>query len=64
MPDERLQRRGIRMVVLGLLVQIACSFHWSPGTFVLSSVLGAPLVGLGAFSCWRAWRHGEGDPER
>jgi hypothetical protein len=28
----------------GLLVQLLAALHWTPATFILSAVLGAPLV--------------------
>jgi hypothetical protein len=36
----------------GLLVQLACAFFWSPATFLLSALLGMPLVLVGAFMAW------------
>ncbi|MBC8133281.1 MAG: hypothetical protein H7X95_09905 [Deltaproteobacteria bacterium] len=41
-------RRAIAITGLGLLVQLAASFYWTPLTFVLSAGLGLPLVLLGA----------------
>lgn len=31
----------------GLLVQLLAALHWTPATFILSAVLGAPLVIVG-----------------
>jgi hypothetical protein len=47
-------RRAAVLSGLGLLVQLAGSFYWTPLTFVLSVVIGLPLVGLGALSFLRA----------
>jgi hypothetical protein len=33
-------------------VQIGASFFWSPGTFIVSAVLGGPPVALGALLLW------------
>jgi tryptophan-rich sensory protein len=41
-------KRAIALTALGLLVQLAASFHWTPLTFVLSAALGLPLVVVGA----------------
>jgi hypothetical protein len=45
-------RRCVLLVVLGLCVQLACAFFWSPATFLLSALLGMPLVVVGAFMAW------------
>jgi hypothetical protein len=47
MAINRLMRVGLLLVMLGLVVQIGCSFLWSPGTFIISAALGAPLVVAG-----------------
>ncbi len=41
-------RRGLALVLLGLLLQLLATFYWSPGTFILSAAIGLPLVLLGA----------------
>jgi tryptophan-rich sensory protein len=41
-------RRAAAVTGLGLLVQLAASFHWTPITFVVSAAVGVPLVLLGA----------------
>jgi hypothetical protein len=41
-------RRGLGLVVAGLVLQLVATFHWTPGTFVISAALGIPLVLLGA----------------
>jgi uncharacterized membrane protein len=51
-PDDRLVRAGLLLVLAGLIVQIVASFFWSPGTFIVSAVLGVPPVTLGALLLW------------
>lgn len=51
-PDDRLVRAGLLLVLFGLVVQLAASFYWSPGTFIVSAVLGAPPVAVGALLLW------------
>jgi tryptophan-rich sensory protein len=41
-------RRATVVTAVGLLVQLASSFYWTPITFVLSAAVGLPLVLLGA----------------
>jgi hypothetical protein len=41
-------RRALIMVATGLTLQIATTFYWSPGTFIVSAAVGLPLVLLGA----------------
>jgi hypothetical protein len=45
-------RRALLLVMVGLSVQLGCAFFWSPATFLLSALLGMPLVILGAFWAW------------
>lgn len=40
-------RRAVVLASLGLVVQLAAALHWTPMTFVLSAVFGAPLVLVG-----------------
>lgn len=47
-------RRAAVLSGLGLLVQLAASFYWTPLTFILSAAIGLPLVGLGALVFLRA----------
>lgn len=47
-------RRAALASGLGLLVLLAASFQWTPLTFVLSTMVGLPLVGLGALLFLRA----------
>jgi hypothetical protein len=41
-------RRALLLVVVGLVLQIAATFHWSPATFIVSAAVGLPCVLLGA----------------
>ena len=41
-------RRALVMVAIGLALQIAATFYWSPGTFIVSAAVGLPLVLVGA----------------
>jgi hypothetical protein len=41
-------RRALVLVVVGLLLQLAVAFYWSPITFILSAAIGLPFVILGA----------------
>ncbi len=50
--NVRAVRRALALVVAGLLVQLGCAFFWSPGTFLLSALLGMPLVIVGALLAW------------
>jgi hypothetical protein len=47
-------RRATAVAGLGLLVQLAASFYWTPLTFVLSAAVGLPLVLVGALLFFRA----------
>ena len=53
-------RRAAVVAGLGLLVQTAAAFHWTPMTFILSATLGPPLVLLGGVlflaAVWRNMR--------
>ena len=53
-------RRAAVFAGLGLAVQLAAAFHWTPATFILSATIGAPmvLVGGGLFlaAVWRNMR--------
>jgi hypothetical protein len=51
-------RIGFGLVMTGLLVQIAMSFFWSPGAFILLAAVGAPMVIIGVFLVWRGTRAG------
>jgi hypothetical protein len=53
-PDVRAVRRALALVVAGLAVQLGCAFFWSPATFLLSALLGMPLVVAGVLYAWLA----------
>jgi hypothetical protein len=44
----RAMRRAAVVAGVGLLVQLAASFYWTPLTFIASAAIGLPLVGVGA----------------
>jgi hypothetical protein len=41
-------RRALVLVIVGLLLQLAATFYWSPMTFIVSAAIGLPFVVLGA----------------
>lgn len=47
-------RRAALFSGAGLTVQLGASFHWTPATFILSAVVGLPLVAIGALLFTRA----------
>jgi hypothetical protein len=47
-PVTRWGRRALGLVVVGLVLQLAATFVWSPATFILSAAVGLPAVLLGA----------------
>jgi Na+/proline symporter len=47
MTHELRIRRAAHLVLAGLVIQLACTLHWTPLTFVLFAMLGVPLVLLG-----------------
>ena len=47
-------RRAAVVAGVGLAVQLAASFHWTPLTFILSAVVGVPLVLVGSLLFLRA----------
>ena len=47
-------RRAATFSGAGLAVQFGAAFHWTPLTFVLSAVIGLPLVGIGSVLVLRA----------
>lgn len=53
-PDVRAVRRALGLVVAGLAIQLGCAFFWSPATFLLSALLGMPLVVAGVLYAWLA----------
>jgi hypothetical protein len=50
--------RGAALVAgFGLAAQLAAALHWTPATFILSTVVGIPLVLAGSLLFLRAvWR--------
>lgn len=44
---NRRLRRALLLIIVGLSAQLVGAFYWSPGAFVLTASLGAPLVVLG-----------------
>jgi TRAP-type C4-dicarboxylate transport system permease small subunit len=50
---RRIQRAAV-VGGAGLLVQLLTALHWTPATFVVSAVVGAPLVIGGALMFLRA----------
>lgn len=50
--NVRAVRRSLGLVVLGLVVQLGCAFFWSPATFLISALVGTPLVMAGALMGW------------
>ena len=47
-------RRAAVVSAVGLLLQLAASFYWTPLTFIASAAIGLPLVGVGALMFLRA----------
>jgi hypothetical protein len=41
-------RRALGLVAVGLVLQLAATFLWSPATFIVSAAIGLPAVCLGA----------------
>jgi hypothetical protein len=61
--SDKLTRKIRRAAVvggLGLVVQLGAALHWTPVTFILSAVVGAPLVLAGGLlfvtAVWRNMR--------
>jgi hypothetical protein len=56
-PMAKKIRRAALFAGLGLCLQLAAAFHWTPATFILSAAIGAPLVlvggGLFLAAVWR-----------
>jgi hypothetical protein len=51
-------RRAAVVGGAGLCVQLAAALHWTPATFIVSAVVGAPLVIAGAVMFLAAvWRN-------
>jgi hypothetical protein len=47
-------RRALVLVIVGLALQLAATFYWSPMTFIVSAAIGLPFVVLGAAVFGRA----------
>ncbi len=45
---RRALRRAAAFGGFGLVIQLGSAFHWTPLTFILSTVVGLPAVGMGA----------------
>jgi hypothetical protein len=52
--NVRAVRRALGLVMVGLSVQLAGAFFWSPATFLLSALIGMPLVVAGVLVGWLA----------
>jgi hypothetical protein len=56
-PSGRGIRRAALFVAAGLGVQLFSTIHWTPLTFVIFAMVGAPLVLIGVFlyvaTVWR-----------
>ena len=54
--EKRIQRAAY-FVIAGLLVQLGSTAYWTPLTFVLFAMVGAPLVAIGIYlyasTVWR-----------
>jgi len=51
-------RRAAAVSGLGLVVQLVAALHWTPASFILSTVIGAPLVlGGGGMFVAAVWRN-------
>jgi hypothetical protein len=51
-------RRAAVVAGLGLVVQIVAALHWTPATFIVSAVVGVPLVlGGGALFLAAVWKN-------
>ncbi len=55
-PTTRI-KRAAAFTGAGLAVQLACALHWTPAMFILSAVVGVPLVLVGGLlflgAVWR-----------
>jgi hypothetical protein len=51
-------RRAAVVAGLGLVVQLAAAFHWTPLTFIVAATVGLPLVLVGGIMFLAAvWRN-------
>jgi len=46
-PSRQIQRAAV-ITTAGLVAQLISALHWTPATFILSAVIGLPLVLLGS----------------
>lgn len=53
-PAVRRVRRGLAVVLAGLLIQLVATLGWSPGAFVIAAMVGAPMVLIGTAMFLRA----------
>jgi hypothetical protein len=54
---ERALKRASVVAALGLAVELVSAVHWTPATFIVSAVVGAPLVLVGGAMFLRTvWR--------
>jgi hypothetical protein len=54
---RRIRRAGV-VAGAGLVLQLAAAFYWTPATFILSAVVGVPLVLAGGVLFLSAvWRN-------
>jgi membrane-anchored glycerophosphoryl diester phosphodiesterase (GDPDase) len=61
---KRRIRLALALVLCGLLVQLLTSLHWTPLTFVLSTITGIGPILLGsALFLWVVWRSVEPEVE-
>jgi len=60
MTPTKLIRVAALLVLAGLVVQLGCTFFWSPGAFVIFASVGLGLILAGAalflFAVWRVLR--------
>jgi hypothetical protein len=56
-PTERSLRRAAAIAAIGLGVELVSALHWTPATFLLSAIVGVPLVLVGGLLFLRTvWR--------
>ena len=58
-PDvARKIRRSAVVAGLGLALQLGAALHWTPASFIMSAVIGLPLVLVGGVMFLAAvWKH-------
>lgn len=51
-------RRAALITAAGLAIELAAALHWTPATFIVSAVVGVPLViGGGLLFMAAVWRN-------